>query len=115
MPLGTKNNAHQDDVTGVPAEHPHVMAKINMTTAQLAELRAATTATHARLVDELIKAGKYNWQAFSNGDGAGGGIIKTTCHKFMQGRCNAEYQNQPMMMGAGAADNQSVAAFLITR
>ena len=90
-------------------------AQLRVLGADRAKLRAATTATHVRLVDELIKAGKYNWQAFSNGDGAGGGIIKTTCHEFMQGRCNAEYQNQPMMMGAGAADNQSVAAFLITR
>ena len=40
--IGTKTITHQDDVTGVPAEHPHVMAKINMTTAQLAELRAAS-------------------------------------------------------------------------
>ena len=36
----------------------------------LKALQAATTATHTTLVEALIKAGKYNWQAFSNGDGA---------------------------------------------
>ena len=29
--------------------------------------------------------------------------------------CKPEMQKQPMMMGAGAADNETIAAFLIAR
>merc|ERR1711865_736223 len=53
-----------DDVGGLPQEHVHAMSRINMTAPQLTALQDATTATHTRLVSELIKAGKYNWQAF---------------------------------------------------
>ena len=54
-----------DDVGGLPEEHGAVMKRINMNNDQLAALRKATTDTHTRLVGELVKAGKYNWQAFS--------------------------------------------------
>jgi hypothetical protein len=60
-----------DDVGGLPEEHSSVMKRINMTPGQLKKLQEATTATHTKLVAALIKAGKYNWQAFSGGDGTG--------------------------------------------
>ncbi len=104
-----------DDVGGLPEEHPNVMKNINMTPAQLKELQAATTATHTKLVAALIKAGKYNWQAFGGGDGTGPGISKSSCEAFMEQHCTAAAQEAPMMMSAGAADNATVAAFLITR
>ena len=75
----------------------------------------ATTATHTRLVTELIKAGKYNWQAFGGGDGPGAGVTQHTCIDFMRKWCSPEMQKLPMMMSAGDAGNQTVAAFLIAR
>ena len=92
-----------------------MMARINMTAAQLRALQDATTATHTKLVAALIKAGKYNWQAFSNGDGTGAGISRDGCAAFMTKYCAPDMQKYPMMMAAGAADNQTIAAFLIAR
>jgi hypothetical protein len=108
-----------DDVNGVPTEHASVMARINMSHQQLAALQAATKVTHAKLVEELIKAGKYNWQAFPGAaqDGAGSTCPADPkgCNAYMQKHCDPEMQSRPMMMDAGHADNQTVAAFLITR
>lgn len=64
-----------------------MMARINMTADQLKKLHEATTATHTKLVAALIKAGKYNWQAFSGGDGTGRGIAKSSCTSFMEEFC----------------------------
>ena len=104
-----------DDVGGLPEEHAQVMSRINMTTAQLDALRDATAVTHERLVTTLVAAGKYNWQAFGGGDGTGPGISEGDCAAFMRGRCTPEFQKGPMMMAAGDAGNQSIAAFLIVR
>lgn len=107
-----------DDVGGVPEEHRNVMRLINMTAAQLAELRAATTATHKKLVAALIAAGKYNWQAFGGGDGSGPTLPAATgprCIQFMDEYCDPAKQQYPLMMDAGAASNNTVAAFLIIR
>lgn len=104
-----------DDVSGLPAEHAQVMSRINMTSKQLEELQIATLATHSRLVTTLIAAGKYNWQAFGGGDGAGPGINQDECATFIRSRCSEEFQRRAMMMDAGHASNQSVAAFLIVR
>jgi len=104
-----------DDVTGVPAEHEAVTKSIKMTSAQLLQLQLATTATHTSLVNKLIEAGKYNWQAFGGGDGTGPGIHKDDCVTFMRKYCDPKRQQKAMMMAAGEADNQTIAAFLITR
>jgi hypothetical protein len=45
-----------------------------MTAAQLAALQYATAVTHQKLVTALVAAGKYNWQAFGGGDGAGAAV-----------------------------------------
>ena len=63
-----------DDVGGLPEEHGAVMGRINMTGAQLQALQYATAVTHQKLVTALIAAGKYNWQAFGGGDGAGASV-----------------------------------------
>merc|ERR1712232_873363 len=84
---------------------------------QLDALKVATRATHKKLVAELIKAGKYNWQALSGGDGAGSTCPSSPegCTAFMKKYCDPSMQELPMMMGAGNADNQTIAAFLIMR
>jgi len=104
-----------DDVGGLPQEHAQVMRRIGMSASQLKALQDATTATHHRLVPALVKAGKYNWQAFGGGDGTGPGISEQSCTAFMKRFCDPAAQKNPMMMSAGDADNQTVAAFLITR
>ena len=76
------------------------MKNINMSAADLLDLRTATTATHSRLVTELVKAGKYNWQAFGGGDGTGASISETSCQSFMQQYCLSSYQQLPLMMGS---------------
>lgn len=111
----TDDGTFTDGVGGLPEEHGSAMKRINMTPAQLKRLQEATTATHTKLVAALIKVGKYNWQAFSGGDGTGGGISKGSCTSFMDANCAPEKQNFPMMMSAGAADEPTIAAFLITR
>ena len=82
---------------------------------ELHALQLATTATHSKLVTALIAAGKFNWQAFGGGDGTGGGVSHSNCANFMRASCAPGKQQVPMMMAAGDAANQSIAAFLITR
>ena len=104
-----------DDVTGLPAEHTKVMSRINMTQPQLKALQDATTATHEKLVAALLKAGKYNWQAFGDGDGVAAAVSANGCAEYMRKLCDPALQAQSMAMGIGDGLNQSVAAFLITR
>ena len=95
----------------------HVLILPSLISPPFSCLQDATTATHARLVKELVKAGKYNWQAFGGGDGTGPGVTKHGCVDFMHRWCSPEMQKAPMMMAAGEGDhmNQTVAAFLIAR
>ena len=107
-----------DDVGGLPEEHKNAQRNTNMSDAEIADLRAATAATHTKLVAALIEAGKYNWQAFGGGDGTGGGLPAaqgTQCTAWMDTFCAPEKQQVPMMMAAGNADNSTIAAFLIVR
>ena len=107
-----------DDVGGCCAEHVHAQANTRMSDAEIATLQAATAATHAKLVDALIQAGKYNWQAFGGGDGTGSGLPTpqgSKCVAWMEEYCAPAQQQRPMMMAAGDASNSSVAAFLIVR
>ena len=52
-----------DDLMGFPSEHGDAPARTRISYAEAVELQFATLATHGRLVDALIGAGKYNWQA----------------------------------------------------
>lgn len=61
------------------------------------------------------RTGKYNWQAFGGGDGTGPSISPGSCVSFMTTYCAEAMQQRPLMMGAGNADNATVAAFLIVR
>ena len=99
-----------DDTKGLPAEHPAVVGKINMTPQQLEELQRATALSYDKLLVALVAAGKYDWQAFrptpvfSNG----------TCNSWMDRYCEPGQQKDMMIMSSNA-DNTSIAAFLITR
>mmetsp|Transcript_31425 Transcript_31425/g.82421 ORF Transcript_31425/g.82421 Transcript_31425/m.82421 type:complete len:456 (-) Transcript_31425:265-1632(-) len=108
-----------DDVGGLPEEHAQAIARTKLTPDQVASLKLATAQTHEKLVEALVAAGKYNWQAFGGGDGSGAhapGSGGQTCINFMQKLCASDAQSKPLMMGHNPkAANQSVAAFLIIR
>merc|ERR1712232_1141080 len=107
-----------DDVSGVPQEHPSAPAKMGLTSSEVAEIQAGTQRTSQRLIDALIEAGKYNWQAFTTGDGVGEGPTRATCLAWMRNRCSDAFQTKvaAIAMTKDAADaQQTVAAFLIVR
>jgi len=107
-----------DDVTGFPEEHGGAPENINMSAADVEEVQYCTRLTHARLVDLLVSAGKYNWQAFGAQDGVGPGLPNQpdSCTQFMRERCTPEWQRRAITMLFDSANpEQSVAAFLITR
>lgn len=94
-----------DDVTGLPNEHHAVQRRIKMNDSELHQLQGATNATHARLVERLLAAGKSNWQAFFGNDVAFGDdadgvhISRATCTEFMRYYCTPQMQRQSLMMG----------------
>lgn len=114
-----------DDVDGLPAEHPRAQANIGMSDDDLSALRFATQSTSQRLIDTLVAAGKYNWQAFGSRDtsvsarlGAGAGLSPATCAADVRALCNATLQAQPLLMkmaSPGPDANQTLAAFLVVR
>ena len=62
----------------------------------------ASTETFERLVRALIKAGKFDWQAFASpwSNGPGSHVNRSTCHAFMIKHCRPAMQSRPMMMDA---------------
>lgn len=106
-----------DDVTGFPAEHSKGPANIKMNASDLAELQYATQAAHARLVDALVAAGKYNWQAFGDQDGVGPSVPQgSQCAEFMRARCGASFQDRAITYHFDTSNKiQSLAGFLVVR
>jgi hypothetical protein len=107
-----------DDVTGLPAEHPEAPAHCNMTAQEVADLQFATQATNQALIDALVAAGKYNWQAWGAQDGVGGGVSAGNCVSYMRNMCDPARQANSITYGFdGSAANkkQSLAGFLIVR
>jgi hypothetical protein len=105
-----------DDVTGVPAEHPRVVANTNLSGADVLALQRATLAANSALINASVQAGKYVWQAFGAGDGATRGPSRATCAAWMREFCAPARQAAPLLLQHDAsAANQSVAAFLIVR
>ena len=107
-----------DDVTGVPAEHPNVQAKIGLSDAELADLQYNTLLTSQVLIDALALAGKGNWQAFGGQDGTGPAPSAGSCAIFMREYCQPSYQGRMMFMGmdsSPANKEQVVAGFLVSR
>lgn len=107
-----------DDVTGIPSEHPEVVSQIGMSNSEVAKLQFDTQATNQMLIDILVKAGKYSWQAFGQGDTVLHGPNKTNCITFMRKYCQPDYQNRPLafqMHSSKGNLTQTVASFLIVR
>jgi hypothetical protein len=105
-----------DDVTGLPAEHQNAPINMNLTAQEVTDIQYATQLTNQRLIDALVAAGKYNWQAFSAQDGVGAGVSQSSCNSYMQTYCQPQYQAVARTMQFSATSaNQSIAAFLITR
>ncbi len=102
-----------------PAEHPEAPANCNLTQQQVADLQYATQLTNARLIDALVAAGKYNWQAWGAQDGVGQGVTNSSCTSFMSTLCPRTQPSYPAYSATYSFDpsnaNQSIAAFLITR
>ena len=121
----------------MPAEHPNAQKNSGMSDDELAALRFATQSTSSALIQALTLAGKYNWQAFGSDDTSVsldaasapstraargpamlGGPTKANCASFMREYCQPAYQGRPMllkMQNTAGNDNQTVAAFLVTR
>ena len=105
-----------DDVTGWPEEHDAGPANVNMSDADVQDVKYHTGLASAMLIDATVAAGKYNWQAFGAQDGVGPGISNDTCATFLKQRCTADYQRQAITMEFDKANPlQSVAGFLIVR
>jgi hypothetical protein len=110
------DGTYADDVTGVPAEHPDVAGRTNLSAADVRALQAATQAANMALINATVRAGKYVYQAFGAGDGATRGPTRETCAEWMRDRCAPARQAEPLLLQHdAAAANQSVAAFLIVR
>lgn len=110
------DGTYSDDVTGVPAEHPFVINRTNLTAADVTALQYATQATNMALINGAVERGKYVWHAFMAGDGTTPGPTSSNCAAWMREHCAPERQTQPLLQGHdAAAANQSVASFLIVR
>jgi hypothetical protein len=111
------DGTYADDVSGIPAEHPHVVGNTNLSAAEVLALQQATQAANMALINASVSAGKYVWQAFGAGDGATRGPSAASCAAWMRQHCAPEQQAQPLLQQhvAGSSANQSLAAFLIVR
>lgn len=99
-----------DDVTGLPAEHEHAPVNMNLSAQEVVDIQVATQLTQARLIDTLVAAGKYNWQAFGSQDGVGEGVQQKSCASYMTSRCAAQQTqpDRPMTVQFDAANAEQV-------
>jgi len=105
-----------DDVTGIPAEHGALPARLGLSPAAVAAYQHATSVANQQLVDAAVAGGKYVWAAFGDQDGVGGGPSKASCASWMRARCTPAWQALARTQAADAANfNQSLASFLVTR
>ena len=107
-----------DDVTGIPAEHPHIVTNLNLSAADVARYQWATQATNAALISTLAAQGKYVWQAFGSQDSVMPGPPSNAvgCAAWMRAFCAPALQGAPLMLAMNEqARNQSIAAFLVVR
>lgn len=105
-----------DDVTGIPAEHPQLPARLGLSPAAVASYQHATSVANQQLVDAAVAAGKYVWAAFGDQDGVSAGPSRASCAAWMRPRCAPAWQGLARTQAADASNfNQSLAAFLVTR
>ena len=105
-----------DDVTGWPEEHEAGPGNVNMSDADVVDVKYHTGLASAMVVDAVVAKGKYNWQAFGAQDGVGPGIDNSTCTAFLTQRCTPAFQQQAITMQFDPSNAlQSIAGFLIVR
>jgi hypothetical protein len=85
-----------DDLEGFPSEHDYGPIRTNISYSEVAEIQFATLEAHGRLLDALLGAGKYNWQAMGagyQGEYVGSGVPSSPpqCTAWMRKRCSAAY------------------------
>ena len=103
-----------DDLGGLPDEHPDAPANMNLSAAEVADIRAATATAASAIFDAVLAAGKYIMPAFASA----GAISASSCSDSMRGRCGVpDWTGSPSIyeMGPANATNQSLAYFLTTR
>jgi hypothetical protein len=115
------DGSYLDDAPfGLPLEKPTAVRDLGMTIAELSSYQKAAVETYYRLIQKMIKAGKYSYQQLGWYSGSAE-VTQSGCTAFMRARCAPEMQNQTLMMHAQSAPgsaqvlNQTLAAFLIAR
>ena len=105
-----------DDVTGWPEEHDAGPANVNMSDADVQDIKYYTGLASAQVIEAVVAKGKYNWQAFGAQDGVGPGIDNSTCAAFLTQRCTPAFQQQAITYQFDESNAlQSIAGFLIVR
>ena len=103
-----------DDLGGLPEEHADAPGNMNLSSAEVAEIQAATATAAAAIFNAVLAAGKYIMPAFASG----GEITADSCSEAAKGRCGiSTWTESPSIynMGPANATNQSLAYFLTTR
>jgi len=110
------DGSYSDDVQGLPEEHANAIKAMSLTTTEVSDIQQATQQTSQNLITALIKANKYNWEAFSNEGDVGPAPDSSSCTSFMRQFCVPEMQKNPMTMKMNVNNAaQIIAAFLIVR
>lgn len=112
-----------DDVNGDFQEHGRAVANMGLDREAVADIIEANQRAYDRILQALMKADGYNWQAFGAGDGVSGNPLPTnqqSCAATMTKLCaDASLQTKPSLWSAGRGDHapsaQMVAAFMIVR
>lgn len=107
-----------DDVSGLPEEHVDAPSMMGLSDEAVKDIQAATLHTSQKLIDALIAAGKYNWQAFTVGDNVGDGPTRNNCAVWMRARCNDDFQTKTVAVAMTRNQDdakQTVAGFLVVR
>jgi hypothetical protein len=68
-------------------EHPDAAKNMNLTDAEVQDIKISAGKAGQKVINTLIKLGKYNWQAFGAYDWVGPGPTKQNCVQFMRTYC----------------------------
>jgi hypothetical protein len=109
-----------DDRDGIPVEHAYLPGRLNLSSAEVADVQFATQSAGQWLATSLAANGKTCWDCLA---GYNLGVRPSpgpTCATTMRQLCDPGMQGRSMFMGySGPARagplNQTLAAFLITR
>ena len=109
-----------DDEIGFPVEHEGAPALMGMADAQTADVRHWAQVTSGVVIDALLAANKYAFQAFFDGSFDGGNVgpapTRATCAAFRRRYCAPSFQNGSLTMALDVTSlTQTLAGFLIVR